>query len=161
MGIDAKGNPSPGRSNKLEMEVRRRAAKAKGVSVRRVFLSWYGGPRPQIRCLVRQVSYHQFGHFMMGEVKVKVNNVTYPIALSGTWGHDGLPIRMKEYQPGDEAYPAGFKDKYPGLWNRLHVLPKDLTEAFWSMHDEDSVAALNIRSWARGHIDTLRKLRKP
>lgn len=44
MAIDKLGNPSPGRSNKLEMEVRRRAAKAKGVSVRRVFLSWYGGP---------------------------------------------------------------------------------------------------------------------
>lgn len=130
-----------------------------------------------LRALVRKVALHQCGHFMMGSVKL----YGVRFSLSGTYGSDGLPMeithstrrnvpeRPDEFtSPGEhQAYYAAV-DKIPwerielapGLWERLHPLPDDLVERFWSSSDGHNGAGSegsSMHDWALENLDTLRR----
>lgn len=88
-----------------------------------------GGKQP-IRALVRHCSLHQFGHFMMGRVRIK--NQT--IIVSGSYGQDGLPKSVP-----DEIYKLGT------------LVPEELVEAWnkgggWNGAGSEAPA---MREWAR------------
>jgi len=128
-------------------------------------------PGGEIRALVRHVEMHQCGHFMMTSVKVKspaaktendtrwdkeqypdfyyVKDGHYKIHLSGTYGGDGL---------------TKSPDYYPGLWEQLHVVPKELENEFWHPawqgHNSAGAEGPSFRNWAMENKRTLNKLRK-
>ena len=53
------------------------------------------------RALVRKVALRQFGHWMMGNAKVKGHSIT----LSGSYGGDGLPVTIEHDEIYDVAIP--------------------------------------------------------
>ena len=96
--------------------------------------------RHELRACVRTVHLHQLGHFMMGRAVVGKHKVM----LSGCYGNDGLP---------DDP------DPYPGLWEKLMVLPPDLTEAFWKGggHNDRGSEGQAVHDWAVKNEKQLRK----
>jgi hypothetical protein len=100
---------------------------------------WTPGAEPQpleLRACIRYAHLAQCGHFMMGTVSVGACR----ISLSGSYGHDGLPLTA----------PAG-------IWERLHPVPKDLQDAFWSGggHNSAGSEAPALRAWALAHFKDL------
>lgn len=96
--------------------------------------------RRELRCLVRYVRMTQFGHFMMGRVRVG----EHKLGLSGSYGADGLPC-----------------DPPPNLWERLHPLPTTLAELYWKSdgHNSSGAEGPALRTWALENLSTLKKLR--
>lgn len=91
--------------------------------------------RLKIRGIVRHVSYHQLGQFMMGRVRIAGHSIT----LSGAYGGDGLTrdvpeaVFMKGTPLPDELYDAW---KNGGGWNSsgsegpaMHAWALDLVKA--------------------------------
>lgn len=136
------------------------------------FLMIFSRPKSkELRVLVRRVEMRQCGHFMMSSVKVeclaakaaedtvsrfdkerhphfyRVGDGHYKISLSGTYGGDGLPIDS---------------DYYPGLWERLHLLPDILTNKFWAGggHNSAGAEATYIHAWANELVGELTRLKK-
>lgn len=64
-----------------------------------------------IRCLVRHTTLKQFGHWMMGKVRIKNKSFT----ISGAYGSDGLPKHVPE-----EIYNLGIPlpQELYDLWNK-------------------------------------------
>ena len=122
----------------------------------------------ELRVLVRRAEMRQSGHFMTCFVNVKSEHAKaeadpelkrpevirgvqhvydgyFHIWLSGAYGHDGLPIDA---------------DQYPGLWEHLHPVPADLTEAFWKGggHNSAGSEGPQMKEWAESKIKELTKL---
>lgn len=119
----------------------------------------------ELRALVRYVRMHQCGHFMMASVVIKtpvakasdqpepayktscwlrrVFDGHYKLTLSGTYGHDGLPL-----------------DAYPALWDQLHPVPADLIEAFWKGggHNSAGSEGPSMHEWAKTNSSALSRL---
>jgi hypothetical protein len=93
----------------------------------------------ELRAVIRHARLRQCGHFMMGSCQVGPARIT----LSGAYGSDGLP--------GDP--PAG-------LWERLHPVPEELCQAYWSgsSHNDAGPAGPSLRAWARANLNRLREL---
>jgi hypothetical protein len=93
---------------------------------------------PQIRALVRKVSMHQCGHFMMGRARIGKKT----IGLSGSYGGDGLTVSV----PRD-------------IWERGLPLPKELHDA-WNKgggwNSAGSEAPL-MAEWALANLDKLER----
>lgn len=94
------------------------------------------------RALVRYTRLVQFGHFMMGTVRVGNHKLT----LSGSYGSDGLPMSVS-----DEVYEAGVE------------LPADLRKQWsegggWNSCGSEAPAlrAWAIKTFARSKKGTLR-----
>lgn len=117
-----------------------------------VFNQKPGGP---LRCVVRHVRMRQCGHFMMGSATVG----PFRLTLSGTYGHDGLPL-----SPEDGKVPKGTpfaEDPETGaknLWARLHPMPDELVEAFWKGggHNTGGSEMPLLKEWALEHLAELR-----
>ena len=129
-------------------------------------------PGGEVRALVRYTTLRQSGNFMAGIVKVKspaakaendtvpefdkqsnpdfhrVGDGYYNIHLSGTYGSDGLPRDA---------------DHYPGLWEQLHPLPKELEKAFWDGGGWNSSGkeGPSMYTWAKENRKNLSRLAKP
>ena len=93
-----------------------------------------------IRAIVRRVSLHQCGHFMMGTARAKGHSIT----LSGAYGSDGLPRLVL-----DEVYELGLE------------LPAELREMWnkgggWNGAGSEAPA---MRRWAIDHLAELRYYR--
>jgi hypothetical protein len=108
---------------------------------------------------------HQLGHFMMATIVIKTSVAKaaaqpepyykpsywmrsvfdgyYKLSLSGTYGSDGLPMS------GDLA-----------LWDLLHPVPTDLTEAFWNGggHNSSGSEGPAMYEWAKQNMAALHKL---
>jgi hypothetical protein len=97
----------------------------------------------EVRGCVRHASLRQLGHFMMGSMRIGPHKLT----LSGTYGDDGLPCDP---------------DRYPGLWEKLMPLPKDLTDKFWNGggHNSSGSEGPDMKDWAVANLDALRKAGK-
>lgn len=135
--------------------------------------------RAPIRALVRKIALRQCGHFMMGRVTLR--GVRF--SLSGSYGHDGLPIEITEYKRiGVPEKPETFEtveqhrayydaldacewkhvERAPGLWERLHPLPDELVERFWTSndgHNSHGSEGASIFTWAVQNIETLKHLK--
>lgn len=117
----------------------------------------------ELRVLVRSVSLRQCGHFMTGRVKIKIDRLrTYEIPVSGAHGADGLPIMTEEYTLSGGTHQWSYVEKYLGLWERLHPIPKELQDAFWAGGGHNSTGSEGpaFRLWATENLKTLRNLRK-
>lgn len=72
--------------------------------------------REKIRCLVRNCTLRQLGHWMMGMVRIKGKSIT----VSGAYGSDGLPksVPREIWELGTEL-PQDLYDKWAkgGGWN--------------------------------------------
>ncbi|HET6416718.1 MAG TPA: hypothetical protein VFG22_10525 [Polyangiales bacterium] len=125
-------------------------------------------PGGELRVLVRHVRMRQCGHWMMANVTVKsagareaaesepayksnywrrrVFDGRFEIGLSGTYGCDGLPISA---------------DDYPGLWDQLHPVPAELTEACWKGGGHNSAGSEGpaMFEWAKSNAVELSRLR--
>jgi hypothetical protein len=99
----------------------------------------------ELRCIIRHARMRQCGHWMMASVQVGSEK----LVLSGTYGGDGLPY-------------LDSKGETERLWDRLHILPADLTEAFWNGggHNCAGTEGPLIQAWARERIQDLRKLKE-
>ena len=90
-----------------------------------------------IKCAVRKVALHQFGHFMMGTARLYGHSLT----VSGTYGHDGLVCEV----PAD-------------VYNRAPMaLPPELVEA-WNKgggHNSAGSEAAAVRKWALENLELL------
>lgn len=91
------------------------------------------------------------------------------VSLSGTYGHDGLPLSAYshgDYIPaaklGDPCTYGPETEDYPGLWNQLHPVPAELQAVFWNGggHNSSGSEGPAMREWALANIKTLSKLRK-
>lgn len=93
-------------------------------------------PRAQLRACIRYVHLSQCGHFMMGSARVG----PHTIVVSGPYGSDGLPCTTP-----------------PDLWERLHPVPDDLQDAYWSGggHNSAGSEAPKLRAWANDHFSVL------
>jgi hypothetical protein len=94
-------------------------------------------PDYPIRAIVRRVSMHQCGHWMMGTARAKGQSIT----VSGSYGGDGLPCSVP-----DSVYELGLE------------LPADLHAAWntgggWNGAGSEAPA---MRAWALAHLDELR-----
>jgi hypothetical protein len=98
----------------------------------------------ELRCIVRHVRMRQCGHWMMASVRVGSER----FVLSGTYGGDGLPI-------------LDLDGRTERLWEKLHPLPADLTEAFWKGGGWNSAGSEGpaLHAWGRQHLQELRRLR--
>lgn len=100
----------------------------------------------ELRALVRTVEYRSLGNFMMGKVIIKMPERPNGevISLSGAFGNDNLP-----------------KDCPEDLWQYLHPLPEDVTEAFWKADggNEPGTGSYAIHDWVRPRYKELRKLK--
>jgi hypothetical protein len=143
-----------------------------------------------LRALVRKVALTQSGHFMTGHVSLPFAEGEGPnvrlaharIWLSGSYGHDGLPIEITEYKrrnvpKSPETFetaeehkafydalakiPFEHVERVPGLWDRLHPLPDELVARFWSGggHNTHGDEGSALREWALSNLSTLRHLR--
>ena len=74
-----------------------------------------GDEHLKLYAVVRSCSMSQFGHFMMGFVKIGGQRLT----VSGTYGSDGLPMDLDKLTPENQR-------KY------LTAVPKDLQDKFWA-----------------------------
>lgn len=94
---------------------------------------------PIVRAAVRSVRMSQCGHWMMGEARLGTHRIT----LSGSYGEDGLTCDA---------------DKYPGLWDTLVELPRELNTAFWDGggHNTCGSEAPAMRAWAQENLKRLR-----
>jgi len=134
------------------------------------FLMVFSNAKNELRCLVRHVRMRQSGHWMSASVDIKseaaqasndttgvyarrtypgfyrVTDGSYRVHLSGCYGGDGLPKDEEEY---------------PGLWDQLHEVPKDLTKLFWAGGGHNSAGAEGpeMMRWATENLTTLRRLR--
>lgn len=124
----------------------------------------------EIRALVRYTKLRQLGHFMSGSIVVKsdrakasndpgpswmypnhyvphIKEGAYRIYLEGTYGANGLTIDV---------------ERYVGLWEVLHPLPKELEEAFWRSDGWNGPGKEGpaIHRWAADNIKNLRRLRR-
>lgn len=100
--------------------------------------------KPPIRALVRYVSMHQCGHFMMGRVIVREASLgVRTVSLSGAYGGDGLLCDCDE-----------------SLWGLLAPVPQDLQDQFWGGggHNSAGNEGPAMRDWALANIRDLRKL---
>lgn len=91
------------------------------------------------KAIVRKVALQQFGHFMMGRVRIYGESYT----VSGAYGSDGLPLTVS-----DEVY------------NRAPVsLPKPLYDAWNTGGGWNSAGAeaQSMREWAQENLQELRK----
>ena len=97
----------------------------------------FGG---ELRGCVKSIRLRQLGQWMMGEMWVQGIRV----GLSGAYGSDGLPIDSEKLT----------KD----AWEKLVVLPQDLTDAFWAGGGWNSVGgeAPAIRAWANENLKVLK-----
>lgn len=93
--------------------------------------------------VVRFVALHQFGHFMMGEVRLGNQKFT----ASGTYGGDGIPMELNKLAEQQRAY--------------LTEVPQELADLYWSGkgHNGPGHEATKMREWARSIDKTGR--RKP
>lgn len=126
---------------------------------------FHQGSRPELRAFVRHVRMDQCGHFMMGHVTVG----GFRLALSGCYGHDGLPDDLDTYYPKGWTYPEGtpYYNRYPrmtsdekrALWDQLVPLPPELQDAFWSGggHNDAGTEGPAIAAWARENLARLRR----
>jgi hypothetical protein len=88
------------------------------------------------RAVVRKVALRQLGHWMMG--KARIGKEWY--SLSGSYGHDGLPLTVK-----DDAF------------DRAVPVPEELYDA-WSKGggwNSCGSEAAGMRKWALEHLDEL------
>jgi hypothetical protein len=93
-----------------------------------------------LRAIVRMTALVQFGHFMMGIVRIKNKSLT----VSGSYGSDGLPLTVDE-----EIYNMGIP------------LPDELYNAWangggWNSAGNESKL---MRDWALKNLDQLRAKR--
>jgi hypothetical protein len=97
-------------------------------------------PGGEIRACARFTRLHQFGHFMMGTVRIGKHRAS----ISGAYGQDGL---TKD------------PEKYPGVWEKLLPVPQDLAKIFWKGDGWNSAGkeAPDMHKWA---LDNLVKLKK-
>lgn len=113
-------------------------------------------PYAPLRVLVRKVAMRQCGHFMMGHTTILGER----FSLSGTYGHDGLPLnttirgpafepvftdtqltemlcgengqaQWKKYWDAKSGIPRLTVPIVAGLWKRLHPMPPELVQKFW------------------------------
>lgn len=122
-------------------------------------------PVPELRALVRYARMSQLGNFMMASVTVSVGTTKHEIVLSGTYGADGLPKEMTEvdvHAPLVSGQGLPTKERWPGLWERLHPVPEDLQDAFWAGggHNTSGTEGPALRSWARNNRVRLSRLRR-
>lgn len=144
--------------------------------------------RKPLRVIVRKVALTQSGHFMTGHVTFSyaeggdgcVGLRRERFWLSGGYGHDGLPIEITEYKRRNvppkpetseecEAYydalakiPFEHVERAPGLWERLHPLPDELVDRFWtssSGHNAPGEEGPALREWALANLNMLKHLR--
>jgi hypothetical protein len=90
----------------------------------------------EIRCFVRKVAMHQFGHFMMGYAKIHSNTYT----VSGSYGGDGLPMDLPH-----------------SVWEKGVPLPQRLYD-LWSKGGGWNGAGSEAREmakWANENMDLL------
>lgn len=118
------------------------------------------GKDRELRALVRSVKMKQSGHFMVALASVFVNGVTHEIWLSGTYGHDGLPIDTLEDKYDRVTGQWSVVERWPGLWDRLHPLPLALQECFWKGggHNSAGSEGPEMVKWANRHLKELRRL---
>ena len=97
----------------------------------------------ELRAVVRHARMRQLGHWMMAGVKVGDQNIT----LSGAYGGDGLPVENRL--------------KTEALWNRLHVVPAELQEAFWhgGGHNTSGKEGPAMQAWAQENLSLLKNLK--
>lgn len=112
-----------------------------GSSVKADPCSRCGETHDALRAAVRHVRMRQRGHFMMGEAFLLGER----IALSGTYGSDGLPL-----------------DCSNAVWERLMPLPQALVEQFWHGGGHNSAGAEGpaILAWAQENLRALQQAAK-
>lgn len=95
-----------------------------------------------LKACVRHVRMSQLGHFMMARVKIG----TRTISLSGTYGHDGLPLSV-------DAMDSWKR------WESLIQLPAELEREFWQGggHNSGGSEMTNMSRWAKENLQQLRK----
>ena len=119
-----------------------------------------------LRALVRLVSLHQLGHFMMGNARIVLGaNESLKLTLSGDYGHDGLPINIDTLREhllvNGNVVSSDVPEKASKLWDRLHVLPPLLVKAFWDGggHNAAGSEGPALHAWAVKNEAILRGLR--
>lgn len=116
--------------------------------------------KSELRGVVRPVKMRQLGHWMMGDLKIG----GFTIALSGTYGSDGLPLSLRRHFIGvGEDKKAQFKDftedEKRQLWDKMIPLPPDLHAAFWAGggHNDAGKEGPAIYQWAQKNLKELKK----
>jgi len=98
------------------------------------FVALFADSANKLFGVVRSVRLHQFGHFMMGTMKVGAQKVT----LSGAYGGDGLPRDLSNVAEENRSL--------------LHEVPADLAARFWKCDDGwNSAGSIgpDIATWAK------------
>lgn len=102
---------------------------------------WYAppwsAPFDLLRCFVRHVRLEQCGHWMLGEMTVHGER----IALSGTYGHDGLPVDVDR-----------------STWEHGVPLPREIIDVYRTGGGHNSAGAEGplVYEWARRNLKQLR-----
>jgi hypothetical protein len=115
--------------------------------------------RPELRALVRHAKMTQCGHWMMADVKIG----GYELTLSGTYGSDGLPMRLDRHSidvVDGKARFASFTDEEKlALWEHLVPIPAELQTAFWEGggHNTSGKEGPLLKKWAEENLKLLRK----
>jgi hypothetical protein len=105
----------------------------------------------ELRACARHVKLLQFGHFMMGRVKLG----PWEFSLSGGFGSDGLPINLSGYTT-EKMTP----EEVDHFWEQLVPVPQDLAERYWKSDGHNGVTASvanDFRKWALANLKVLRK----
>jgi len=92
----------------------------------------YPNGQPMLWAVVRSCSLRQFGHFMMGSIRI--GDCT--LSVSGSIGSDGLPM---DYQ------------KVPPAYRHLLIqVPEDIAAVYWKDDGHNTIgrAAPDVRAWA-------------
>ena len=93
----------------------------------------YPNGKPRLWAAVRSCALSQFGHFMMGTIRIGGKSIT----VSGPIGHDGLPLDLQDVPLTHHA--------------RLTEVPADIAALYWADdgHNDIGSARTALQQWAK------------
>jgi hypothetical protein len=122
----------------------------------------YADVTRKLRAFVRRATLRQSGHFMTGTIVAKLDGKDITIAVSGTYGHDGLPHDSGFKNHADKS--VKYDDRpIVDLWDVSHPLPEELARTFWAGggHNGAGSEGAAMRKWAEENQEMLRRWRRP
>lgn len=115
---------------------------------------------PELRAFVRYCRMEQLGCWMMGDVAFE----GFSLCVSGTYGNDGLPMRLSYHFP--EPPPDGKRksvdftpDELKVLWDKMVPMPAALQAEFWAGggHNSAGPEGPSMNKWAEENFNLLRQ----